>query len=217
VPAKPYLTASPATTDFGTVAVGSSASASIITITNTGTGSTGTLALVLGGDSAASFTISGNTCSTSLGVGQSCLASVTFVPAAVGSASAYLTVSDGNVSVSTKLSGTVPGKPYLTASPATTDFGTVAVGNSASASITITNTGTGATGTLALALGVDSAASFTISANTCSSSLGAGQSCMASVTFLPVVAGSASAYLTASDGNVSVSPKLAGTGAASKP
>jgi hypothetical protein len=125
----------------------------------------------------------------------------------VTNASAPLIVQNVTMSV-TNSSG-----PALSASPSSLSFGNQAVGSaSAAQTVTVTNTGT-ATASLS---SVSAGAPFA-ETNTCGSSLAAGASCTASVTFTPTAGGTASGSLSVAS-NAPGSPltvALSGTGTSS--
>jgi hypothetical protein len=125
----------------------------------------------------------------------------------VTNASAPLIVQSITMSV-TNSSG-----PTLTAAPSSLSFGNQAVGSaSAAQTVTVTNTGT-ATASLS---SVSAGAPFA-ETSTCGSSLAAGASCTASVTFTPTAGGAATGSLSVAS-NAPGSPltvALSGTGVAS--
>ncbi|MBS2548023.1 choice-of-anchor D domain-containing protein [Catenulispora sp. NL8] len=102
------------------------------------------------------------------------------------------------------------GGPTLAATPSSLSFGNVSVGsNSPAQTVTITNSGTAA----AAVSGITAATGFA-ETNTCGSSIAAGGSCTANVTFTPTAAQAYSGSLTVSS-NASNSPltiPLTGTG-----
>ena len=108
------------------------------------------------------------------------------------------------------MSTTNPSGPVLTASPTSLSFGNEAVGSATAAqTVTVSNTGT-ASATLS---SVSAAAPFA-ETNTCGTSLAAGASCTASVTFKPTAGGAASGDLSVAS-NAPGSPLnvgLSGTG-----
>ncbi|HEV2633520.1 MAG TPA: discoidin domain-containing protein [Actinocrinis sp.] len=111
--------------------------------------------------------------------------------------------------------GTPPSSATLTASPSSLAFGSVNVGSSSAAqSVTIANTGTAAAAISSVAVG-----SGYSETNTCGSSLAAGASCTAQVTFKPTATGADSANLTVSSNasNSTLTVGLSGTGTSSTP
>ena len=112
-------------------------------------------------------------------------------------------------------SGTSGGSASLTASPTTLSFGNETVGStSAAQSVTVTNTGSAAA-----AISAVTAGSGFAETNTCGSTLAAGATCTASVTFTPTATGAASANLTVSSNatNSTLTVALSGTGTSSAP
>ena len=85
---------SPATLDFGTVTVGTSSSPQNATITNKGTATMHLWQIVITGDNAGDFSITANSCGTTLAGGAGCTVSVTFKPTATGTRTASLLFSD---------------------------------------------------------------------------------------------------------------------------
>ncbi|MFZ0747020.1 MAG: choice-of-anchor D domain-containing protein, partial [Terracidiphilus sp.] len=78
----------PVSLNFPTTGVGMTSSAQNVTVTNTGTVPLSDLALTISSE----FQLAGNTCTTTLGVGASCTAGVTFVPSVAGQQTGNLTV-----------------------------------------------------------------------------------------------------------------------------
>jgi hypothetical protein len=106
-----------------------------------------------------------------------------------------------------------PGNATLAASPTSLSFGNENTGStSAAQTVTISNTGSAA----ATLSAVSASAPFG-QTNTCGSTLAAGASCTASVTFAPTAAGSDSGNLTVSSNatNSTLSVALTGTGVGS--
>lgn len=79
--------------DYGTVNVGSSSAAHAYTVSNTGTGTGNLGTFALSGTNSDQFSLSNNTCGSTLAGGASCGFSVTFSPTSAGSKTA--TVGDG--------------------------------------------------------------------------------------------------------------------------
>jgi len=116
--ARPVLSASPSSLDFGTVLIGAAASTQTVTIRNTGTGATSTTATVTGAD-AGDFAVTSNACAgRSLSPSASCTLTLAFNPTAPGGRSASVTVSGtGGASATVRLSGTGKLNPVLSVSP----------------------------------------------------------------------------------------------------
>jgi len=133
-----YLTPSPASLNFGSMAVGSKQTQAV-TVTNSGGSSVGITQAAVSGTG---FTMSGFSPQV-LAVGQSLSVNIGFSAASAGTASGTLSLSstatDSNLSVG--LSGTGVSGGYLTPSPASLNFGSISVGSSQTQSVTVTNTG----------------------------------------------------------------------------
>jgi hypothetical protein len=203
------VSVSPTALNFGSVATGSKSSAQTVTVSNP----TGSAAAVSSIAATGDFSQT-STCGSSIAAGGSCTVSVTFAPTATGSRTGTLTVNAGGVTSAVSLSGTGTssggGSATLTASPASVAFGSEAVGSTAAAQkVTITNTGSAAATISSVTAGAPFAQT-----NTCGTSIAAGASCTASVTFTPTAAGGASANLTVASNatNPSLTVPLTGTG-----
>ena len=116
--ARPVLSASPSSLDFGTVFIGAAASPQTVTIRNTGNGATSTTATVTGA-AAGDFAVTTNGCAgRSLSAGASCTLTIAFSPQGSGGRSASVTVSGtGGASATIRLSGTGQLNPVLAVSP----------------------------------------------------------------------------------------------------
>jgi hypothetical protein len=134
----PALSVTPASLDFGSVPVGSSRELSF-TVTNTGSGTlTGNASVP------APFSIVAGS-SFSLGERASTTVTVRFSPAATGlvSATVSFTSNGGNLTREVSGTGVEVGRPALSVTPASLDFGNVTVGESHYLAFTVTNTGIG--------------------------------------------------------------------------
>ncbi|MGO9085749.1 MAG: choice-of-anchor D domain-containing protein, partial [Terriglobales bacterium] len=205
------LASNPASLSFGSVTVGNKQSLSE-TVTNTGSTSV-TISQVAA--SGVGFSLSGITTPVTLTAGQSAGFTVTFTPAAAGSASGDVTVTSNasNPSLTIPAGGTGVSAGALGANPASLSFGSVTVGNKQSLSETVTNTGsTSVTISQVAASGVG----FSLSGITTPVTLTAGQSAGFTVTFTPAAAGSASGSVTVTSNasNPSLTIPLSGTGLA---
>jgi hypothetical protein len=124
--AAPAVTLSPTSLNFGTQTVGTTASQTI-TVTNSGTAALSIGSVQLSGTNSADFTAT-NGCTSSVAPNATCTITVTFDPAATGSRSASLSISD-NASGSPQtvaLSGT--GSTAATPNTFTTYLGTYGSG-----------------------------------------------------------------------------------------
>ncbi len=216
------LTVSPASLAFGNVVFGVTGATSIarsIRIINPATGQPVTgLSLQLSGADPGEFAITNNGCGSTLAKGTSCTVALTFTPAALGTRTASLAVSDdANPNAgSAALSGIgIAGK--LTISPLTWNFGNVIAGaTSVARTTTLKNPN-------AVALHIDSAMAsgdFAVKSDTCSGNdLGPAATCTIGATFSPTQTGARSGTLTITD-DAAGSPQsvaLNGTGILANP
>jgi hypothetical protein len=199
---------------FGNQSVGTTSTAQTVTLSNTGNAALSITGLALTGTNASDFAQT-NTCGSSVAGGSNCTISVTFTPAASGSRTASVSITD-NASGSPQtvsLSGT--GTAALASlSPTSLAFGNQPIDvTSAAQTVTLSNTGNAALSITGLALTGTNASDFGQS-NTCGSSLAAGANCTIVVMFTPSVAGTEAASLSIAD-NSSGSPQtgsLSGAG-----
>jgi hypothetical protein len=197
------------TYDFGSVGLAGSA-AHVFTVSNTG--GNAAQGLALGSALAAPFALQGatlaasGTCTSTLPAFTSCTVAVVFSPtAAVPSADTLsIAYNDGLAAqMATRgISGTGTTKAFLVISDgATYDFGTRALGASASHAFTVTNTGAATAGSIsAAALAAPFAfagagGAFPGATGTCMTTLAAGASCTVNVTFAPTTVGPAAGTL----------------------
>jgi hypothetical protein len=144
------------------------------------------------------FVVMSTTCTTSLAAGQSCTYTVTFNPTVAGPQSSPFTVNTNAGSVMLTLSATgvavtVPGGA-VTLTPASSDFGSTAVGGqSTPRPFTLQNT----TATPITSLQIAVTPGFSQS-NTCGASLAGGASCTITVLYKPTALGNTSGMLTVS-------------------
>ncbi len=122
----PTAVVSPSALTFAQQADGTTSASQTVTLSNNGTAALSISNIAISGTNASDFA-SANTCGAALGAGSSCTISATFTPAAAGSRSASLVVTDnsGNVTGSTQtvaLSGT--GSSSTTPTTFTTYLGT---------------------------------------------------------------------------------------------
>jgi hypothetical protein len=208
VPATVTGSVSPASLSFGNEAVDSTSAAKSVTLTNTGnsTMDISGIAVTIG----TNFTISKNTCGSTLAAGSKCTASVTFTPTQLGALTGTLTFTDNasNNPQSVPLSGT--GIAQATLMPASYDFGKIKVGNTSVRKFTLVNN----LPTTLTGISYSTAAPFAVSASTCGTTLNSKDSCTISVTFSPTETGTATGTLTVNDSanNSPQTVSLSGTG-----
>ena len=137
---QPQLAATPSSTSFGSVAVGTNNSQSI-KLTNGGTAS---VSISQASVSGAGFSITGLTTPLTIGAGGNSIFSVVFAPTAAGAATGSVSLASNapNSPVIVSLTGTaVAPTSLVSASPTSLGFGNVNVGASKSLSATLTNSG----------------------------------------------------------------------------
>ena len=198
-PTTSALTSSP--TDFGNVAVGSTANATV-TVT---AARTVTISAI---STTAPFGTTPPALPVSLTTGQTLSVPVRFTPTATGGATGSLsfTTDTGNVAMDLHGTGTQTG---LGATPSTLAFGTVPTGAHKTIGVSIVNTGTSAvtiTGSTA------PAAPFTATGFPANgSTIAAGASVSVSVTYTPTVAGNQTGSLSVTSNAGSVTVPISGT------
>jgi len=201
----PAVSLSSASVILGDEAVGTASAARVLTLANTGTADLAITSIVAAGD----FTQT-NTCGTSVATGARCIILVRFNPAATGTRSGTLTITD-SASDSPQviaLSGTGTA-PVVSLSVEVLTFQHNINIDCPPKTVALTNTGTGP---LAIT-GIVATGDFT-QTNTCGTSLAAGASCDISVIFKPTAEGLVAGAVTITD-NAADSPQivaLAGTG-----
>ena len=167
----------------------------MLTVSNTGGASMSNVGFQITGQSASSFSTSTSTCGAALNSGSSCTVQVIFTPAVTGGNAATLTVSSSTLGVKAAivaLSGTGTAASGLNISPGQMAFAEAVLGQSSPAqTATISNSSTASV--TGLTLGVTGP--FSLTQNTCGTSLGAAASCSVGVVFTPTVNGAAQGAL----------------------
>ena len=208
---------SPTSLAFGNQSVGATSTAQIATLSNTGNAALSITSLALTGSNASDFAQT-NTCGSSVAASANCTISVTFKPAASGSRTASVSITD-NTSGSPQtvsLSGTGMA-PEDGLSPTSLAFGNVSIGTTSTAqTATLSNSGNAAMSITSLALTGSNASDFA-QTNTCGSSVAAGASCTISVTFTPAASGSRTASVSITDNAPGSPQSVSLTGAGSNP
>lgn len=201
-------TLSPDALNFGGQQVNTVSAPQTVTVTNTGNLALTVTSITTTGD----FTQT-NQCSQPVTPGGTCTIHVTFTPSQTGTRNGVLTVfgnlPGGQVTASLTGNGLTAGNIVLL--PGSLDFGNVAVGKTALAqNITISNTG-------GVNIGLQSfnvTGDFTVSANTCGSSLAPNTGCTVSITFTPTIAGPRIGTFTVTDNQGTQTVQLSGNGQA---
>jgi hypothetical protein len=223
--AVPDITVTPATLDFGSVAVGVASSAQPITVQNDGTGDLLIKSITLTG--LAFHKVTDGCSNTPLPPGQSCTVTVNFKPGSTGDKASTVSIpsndpdaSENPAKVTLTGTGTTGGGggavPDITVTPATLDFGSIAVGVASSAQpITVQNDGTG--DLLIKNIALTGKAFLKVTDGCSNTTLTPGQFCTVTVLFKPGSTGDKSSTVTvpSNDPDSSENPakvKLSGVG-----
>jgi FtsP/CotA-like multicopper oxidase with cupredoxin domain len=123
----PILQLTPTALNFGPISSPQTSASQQITVQNVGVGSLGITSMrIVAGANPNSFSVTGNTCTTTLAPGASCTVTIVLKSTVVGSQSASFTVvsnAPGNGTQSVALTGLVTGPLTITASSATMNWG----------------------------------------------------------------------------------------------
>jgi hypothetical protein len=212
----PGLNLSAASLSFGSENIGTTTTAQTVTLANTGSTAVSITSIAITGTNSGAFAQT-NTCGSSLAAGANCTISVTFTPAANGSQTASVTITDNAAGSPQTITLTGTGVTLtVSLSPTSVSFGTQNVDTTTAARIvTLTNTGNAALTLTNVALTGANSYDFS-QTNTCGTSLAVGANCTFSLTFTPSAPVQRTATLSISD-NASGSPQgvtLTGTGTA---
>jgi hypothetical protein len=192
---------------FPKTLVGQTASLTV-TVTNTGNASLNISNLAITGD----FAVQSNTCGTQVVAGSNCAITIGFTPTAKNSRTGILQLTDNapNNPQRVTLSGI---GMSIALSPTALNFGPVPVGQtSAPQPVTISNVSTASVNLTGFSIGGTSA-DYTISGNTCGTSLAAGTNCSLNVSFNPIKKGVRNGKLNvANNGGGTATATLTGTG-----
>jgi hypothetical protein len=205
----PTASLSTSSLTFASQAAGATSAAQTLTLSNAGNESLSISSIGLAGANPGDFAQSNN-CKSSLAPGNTCTVSVTFKPAAGGTFTAVLALTDNvpGSPQSVRLSGTGASTATTASlSPTSLVFGNVATDTtSLSQTVTLSNTGSTALTITSAAFTGANAGDFTQN-NNCSTSVAPGTSCTISIVFTPSASGSAPASLQIID-NASSSPQV---------
>jgi len=209
----PAIGVNPTSLSFQPQQVGTASAPLTLTVSNTGGAPMANVGFQITGLSAGSFSTGSTTCGATLNSGGNCTVQVIFTPAAVGGNTATLTVTSSTLGVkaaSVGLSGTGTAASGLNVSPAQMTFVAATIGQPSPAqTVTVTNSGTVAASGLTLV----TTAPFSLTQNTCGTSLAAGASCTVGVVFTPVANGTVAGTLNVSSSTLnSAAVLLSGAG-----
>jgi hypothetical protein len=194
--------------DFGSITMGQSSSLQTVTVTDTGGRALSLSSIQLSGPNAADF-VESDTCMASpqIGPGKSCAISIRYSPAAVGSSSAAVLITDDAAGSPQQIALTgaavAPPNPTpgVTLNPNPFNIaGTITEGtSSATQNVVLTNSGNAALHVQSVVLGGTNAGDFNVIANGCIGTLAANANCVISVVFTPSGPSVRAATLTFSD------------------
>jgi len=187
--------------------VGSTSAAQNITVSNTGGVTASLQTPVVTGD----FTITANTCGASLATNTGCTVAVAFVPAASGTLTGTLSITDSAGTQTAQLSGTGVEPATDALAPLSLTFAAQQLStSSAQQQVTLTNNGDAP---LTLIAAQITSGDFTV-VNGCGNSLNGHSSCALLVAFVPTALGARNGVLTVADVLRSQTVSLNGTGIA---
>lgn len=199
------LTSGTSVVDFGVQDTGSVAARSSVSVVNSGNAALNIGAIAISGPNAQDFQISststnsyGQACAT-LSPSFACYISLLFTPSLAGPETATLVVSSdssaGPVIISLAGVGQTPSERLVT-NTSYLDFGSSPLGNSHPAQTAIvSNTGADSVVFIAPAITGQNASNFSITSQTCGTSLSPSSSCGFMLSFTPISVGSATASL----------------------
>jgi hypothetical protein len=173
-----------------------------IVVTNSGSSPLQIQTVLLTGNNADDFKVTGSTCaSAAIEPGQSCSIRVVFIPRASGDRRAIVSLVDdaGDSPQSIEVRGVGVLPSHLTASPASLDFGTLNVGTQAEQQVTLANVGSQSLRVTDIKLSADGSG-FSIPENNCAQKeISEGEPCVTTVVFQPATGGSQTARLVVAD------------------
>jgi hypothetical protein len=190
--------------DFGSVRISETSPVQYITVANTGAAPAGLKPLTISGP----FSISANTCGSSLAVNTSCTVGVVFSPTASGAASGSLVATDDAGTQTALLSGNGQSSPTDALSANALTFAAQAIGTtSAAQQVTVTNSGDSALTNIKTQVTGDFAVT-----NLCGTSLPGHSTCALQVVYSPKAVGAERGQMTIQDALGAQVVALNGTG-----
>lgn len=180
-----------------------------VTLTNTGNATLNVSNVATTGD----FAVQSNTCGAQVLAGSNCAITVGFTPTKKGSRTGILQLTDNAANNPQKVTLAGTGMS-IALSPTALNFGSEPVGQStAPQPVTVSNVSTASVDLTGFGIG-GTPADYTISANTCGSSLAGGTNCSLNVSFNPTVKGTRKGKLNVANngGGSTATATLTGTG-----
>lgn len=200
----PAIVLSPQTLSFPETLLGKTATAQDVTISNTG----GVTASLTSESVTGDFSITANTCGTSLETNTGCTLSIAYSPTVSGNETGSLKIVDSAGTQTLQLNGMGEAPATDGLAPLSLTFAPQAIGLSgASQQVILTNNGDQELDQVAIQLHGDFSA-----VNRCGTSLAGHSTCAIVVSFVPTQIGAESGMLTVSDIQRSQTVTLAGTG-----
>jgi hypothetical protein len=188
----PAVSVSTSNVAFGAVRIGTASDTQTVSVANTGASKLNITNIGVDGDFSST-----DTCGYSIAAGASCTLTLRFTPAAIGTRTGRVTITDDAATSpqTIVLSGT-GGMGQLTLSPTALTFASQTVGTpSAAQTVTVTNSGEASVTILSVTAAGDFAQT-----NTCTDPLAAGSgTCTITVTFTPQAAGTRTGALSIVD------------------
>jgi len=196
------VTLTPTSLTFKTQVINTTSPGQNVTLTNTGT-----VAVTINSISTAAPFSQTNNCPGTLQPSQNCTITVAFTPTKIATSTGTLSVAD-NASGSPQTVSLTGVGTQVSFSPTILNFGSLKVGQTSSPmTTTLTNVGSGTLTIRNVIIGGTNPGDFTLTSNTCGSTVGAGKSCAFTFTFTPSAKGIRSAQLQVGD-NGGGSPQI---------
>jgi hypothetical protein len=213
------LTVSPTSFDFGYQPVATPSAVESFILTNSGTASLTINSIQM--STGQVFTITANTCQSSIAPGNSCSVSVTFKPTAVGSVSDSIQISTGSPTTVQSITLTGNGAvPSAVLAPGIVNFGNQLMPGSGTATASLANVGNASLSSISVSITGTNSGDFSLSSDGCTGViLPVNSTCLITVAFTPKAQGARTATLSVAD-SVSGSPQvstLTGSGVQSTP
>jgi hypothetical protein len=214
-PAAPAVSLSTTSINFPSTSVGSTSSQSV-TVTNTGSGNLTVTGIAATGANPSDFSHTSNCGGTSITPGHSCTLQISFTPAAGGSFSASMQITDNasNSPQSIALTATSPAGAAVSLSTTSINFPSTSVGSTSTVPVTVKNTGSASLTVTKIAATGTNPSDFSHTSNCGGTAIPPNGKCTIQMTFTPEAGGTFSATMQITD-NASNSPQsvsLSGTG-----
>ncbi|HEV7557377.1 MAG TPA: choice-of-anchor D domain-containing protein [Kofleriaceae bacterium] len=208
-PATGTIELSPPALDFGEVSIAVVPSLQTVTLTNH-SDQPASASFSISGADATSFSILHDTCDAPIDPGASCTVDVAILVSHDGAYAASIDAKAGGLQASSMIAATSV-TASLSMSPTSDVFGDVLLGASVTHQYTLANNGQAPLPTPTIEV---TGAAYTVDASLCPAMLGAGATCVVSVTFQSSALGTQSSTLTATIGPLSAGCGLIARGTA---